>query len=155
MSDQAALMRAVVDAPADDAPRLILADWLDERGVDAAMLRRPGQLWAMNSLARVSVASVLYWRVERKRRNLFRVGELIGWRPVCSRDVAGSIIEPCHEMRVGDDGRWLCLWHTEGQKLWAVGNAIASIESHYLKRNKRRTDFEMKYGAEFELEERA
>jgi uncharacterized protein (TIGR02996 family) len=32
MSDHDALRRAVLDAPADDAPRLVYADWLDEHG---------------------------------------------------------------------------------------------------------------------------
>lgn len=32
MSHQAGLLRAVLDAPADDAPRLVYADWLDEHG---------------------------------------------------------------------------------------------------------------------------
>ncbi|HEY1065456.1 MAG TPA: TIGR02996 domain-containing protein, partial [Pirellulales bacterium] len=32
MSQQAALLRAVIAAPDDDAPRLIYADWLDEQG---------------------------------------------------------------------------------------------------------------------------
>jgi uncharacterized protein (TIGR02996 family) len=32
MSDRDALMRAVLDQPADDAPRLVLADWFEEHG---------------------------------------------------------------------------------------------------------------------------
>src|SRR3954469_21035380 len=32
MSDEAAFLRAIHEAPADDAPRLVYADWLDERG---------------------------------------------------------------------------------------------------------------------------
>jgi uncharacterized protein (TIGR02996 family) len=32
MTDDEAFIRAIVDAPGDDAPRLIYADWLDERG---------------------------------------------------------------------------------------------------------------------------
>lgn len=35
MSDRDALLRAIIDNPADDAPRLVYADWLDEHG-DAA-----------------------------------------------------------------------------------------------------------------------
>lgn len=34
MTDHDALVRAVCAAPLDDAPRLILADWLDEQGTD-------------------------------------------------------------------------------------------------------------------------
>src|SRR5688572_5456689 len=32
MSDRDALLRAIIDNPADDAPRLVYADWLDEHG---------------------------------------------------------------------------------------------------------------------------
>src|SRR5437660_10147305 len=32
LTDQALLLRAVLAAPDDDAPRLIFADWLEERG---------------------------------------------------------------------------------------------------------------------------
>jgi uncharacterized protein (TIGR02996 family) len=32
MTDRDALLRAICDAPDDDAPRLIYADWLDEHG---------------------------------------------------------------------------------------------------------------------------
>src|SRR5262245_62168156 len=32
MTDREVLWRAVIENPADDAPRLVLADWLDEQG---------------------------------------------------------------------------------------------------------------------------
>src|SRR4051812_49564005 len=32
MGDDDAFLRAIADAPADDAPRLVYADWLDEHG---------------------------------------------------------------------------------------------------------------------------
>jgi uncharacterized protein (TIGR02996 family) len=32
MTQEEAFLRAIIDHPADDAPRLIYADWLDERG---------------------------------------------------------------------------------------------------------------------------
>ena len=32
MTDREALYRAILDAPDDDAPRLVYADWLDEHG---------------------------------------------------------------------------------------------------------------------------
>src|SRR5687768_5562334 len=32
MTDDEPFIRAIVNAPADDAPRLVYADWLDERG---------------------------------------------------------------------------------------------------------------------------
>jgi uncharacterized protein (TIGR02996 family) len=36
MSDEAAFLRSIQDSPADDAPRLVYADWLDERGDTAS-----------------------------------------------------------------------------------------------------------------------
>lgn len=32
MTDRAALLRSIIEDPADDAPRLVMADWLDEQG---------------------------------------------------------------------------------------------------------------------------
>ena len=32
MSDHDALLRAICESPADDLPRLVFADWLEERG---------------------------------------------------------------------------------------------------------------------------
>jgi uncharacterized protein (TIGR02996 family) len=32
VTDDEAFIGAIVDAPGDDAPRLVYADWLDERG---------------------------------------------------------------------------------------------------------------------------
>jgi uncharacterized protein (TIGR02996 family) len=45
MSDRAGLLRAILEAPADDAPRLIFADWLEEKGWvgDGVHLRRAVQ----------------------------------------------------------------------------------------------------------------
>jgi uncharacterized protein (TIGR02996 family) len=41
MSDRAAMLRSILDAPEDDAPKLVYADWLDERGeVERASLIR-------------------------------------------------------------------------------------------------------------------
>jgi uncharacterized protein (TIGR02996 family) len=37
MSDEAAFLRTILDNPADDAPRLVYADWLDERGDDMSV----------------------------------------------------------------------------------------------------------------------
>src|SRR5687768_1094845 len=52
MSDRDALLRAIIDNPDDDAPRLVYADWLDEHGdpdlaefirlqIEIEALRRP------------------------------------------------------------------------------------------------------------------
>src|SRR4051794_7220031 len=34
MSERQAFLQAILDAPTDDAPRLVFADWLDEHGGD-------------------------------------------------------------------------------------------------------------------------
>ncbi len=36
MSDANALVAAILAAPADDLPRLVYADWLDEHGAEPA-----------------------------------------------------------------------------------------------------------------------
>jgi uncharacterized protein (TIGR02996 family) len=61
MSDHAALLRAILVDPADDAPRLVLADWLDENGeperaefirLDIAARRNPRSAASANVAAR-------------------------------------------------------------------------------------------------------
>jgi uncharacterized protein (TIGR02996 family) len=39
MTDRDALMRAILDQPADDTPRLAFADWLEEHGGTAGAAR--------------------------------------------------------------------------------------------------------------------
>lgn len=39
MNDRAAFLAAILDAPDDDAPRLVYADWLDEQGGNGAFIR--------------------------------------------------------------------------------------------------------------------
>jgi uncharacterized protein (TIGR02996 family) len=46
MGDDEAFIRAIVDAPGDDAPRLVYADWLDERGDPRAAYLRAEVVWA-------------------------------------------------------------------------------------------------------------
>ena len=40
MNERDALLRAILTDPADDTPRLVLADWLDERGEYVAAARQ-------------------------------------------------------------------------------------------------------------------
>lgn len=49
MTDDEAFIRAIVDAPGDDAPRLIYADWLDERGDPRGEYLRVTVDWASRS----------------------------------------------------------------------------------------------------------
>jgi uncharacterized protein (TIGR02996 family) len=45
ISEASALLRAVVATKADDAPRQVLADWLEERGLPHAGLLRAAEPW--------------------------------------------------------------------------------------------------------------
>jgi uncharacterized protein (TIGR02996 family) len=71
MSDGDALLRAILDAPEDDAPRLVYADWLEEHGdadraafirVQVQLARLPGNDPARDRL--VQTESTL-WRLHR------------------------------------------------------------------------------------------
>jgi len=46
VTDDEAFLRAIVDAPGDDAPRLVYADWLDERGDPRGAYLREEAAWA-------------------------------------------------------------------------------------------------------------
>jgi uncharacterized protein (TIGR02996 family) len=46
MRDEDAFLRAIAAAPADDAPRLVYADWLDERGDPRGIYLRAELKWA-------------------------------------------------------------------------------------------------------------
>ncbi|MBO0700289.1 MAG: TIGR02996 domain-containing protein [Zavarzinella sp.] len=45
MTNDEAFIRAIVDAPGDDAPRLVYADWLDERGDPRGAYMRATVIW--------------------------------------------------------------------------------------------------------------
>jgi len=66
MTDADALLRAILDAPEDDAPRLVYADWLDEQGDSgrAAFIRVQVQL------ARTPADDPAYARLAQTERNL-------------------------------------------------------------------------------------
>ncbi|HVK09257.1 MAG TPA: TIGR02996 domain-containing protein [Gemmataceae bacterium] len=46
VTDDEAFIRAIVSAPGDDAPRLVYADWLDERGDRRGAYLREETVWA-------------------------------------------------------------------------------------------------------------
>jgi uncharacterized protein (TIGR02996 family) len=46
VSDDEAFIRAIVDRPGDDLPRLVYADWLDERGDPRGEYLRAEMVWA-------------------------------------------------------------------------------------------------------------
>jgi uncharacterized protein (TIGR02996 family) len=74
MTDDEAFIRAIVDNPGDDAPRLIYADWLDERGDPRGEYLRAEVEWAKDRSAQsmdlprktnASIDSVWLARVSR------------------------------------------------------------------------------------------
>jgi uncharacterized protein (TIGR02996 family) len=81
MNDEAAFMAAILAAPDDDAPRLVFADWLDERGDRRAewirLTVRRDQLTRGPSAREDLVARKLAWtemdRITRRLRQLAAV----------------------------------------------------------------------------------
>src|SRR5689334_1385738 len=68
MPDRDAFIRAIIENPDDDAPRLIYADWLDERG-DAA---RAEFIRVQCQLCDTTLAAEERMRLERRERSLLR-----------------------------------------------------------------------------------
>lgn len=61
-TDHEALAQAVYESPDDDAPRLILADYLDESGLSGGdQLRVPGQLVIEEVTGQTQVEFLLLW----------------------------------------------------------------------------------------------
>lgn len=132
-TDLEALLASVVASPSDEAPRLVLSDWLEERGEKLAyMLRKPGQLYAQPSLTGRRVSSVLYWRVGRMDeylapRKLLRMGELGGFRFGC-----GTLRGGCNSPFVWLPSVWVCTQHsTRDRKYRALGQGLKSFESRH------------------------
>jgi uncharacterized protein (TIGR02996 family) len=96
-----AFLRAIFENPGDDAPRLIYADWLDERGdSDRAELIRVSQ-----AMRRVPVFSDDYWRL-KVRRNQLRPRCPADWLAATGYD--GSRYDPLYRDGIPPDwkGRW-------------------------------------------------
>ena len=92
MNERDALMRAILTDPADDTPRLVFADWLEENGegARAEFIRLQIQLERMprgrtTVLGRPCVGEVPEWRVacrlKLRERELFEA-HAAGWVPV-------------------------------------------------------------------------
>ena len=102
MTDHAALLRAILDGPEDEAPRLVYADWLDEhRDPDRAEFIRV-QL-RMDALWPINVARCLCGLKARKEPDL------------------GSLRET--RLLTADEHRAGCMWHRLGVRaleLWSA-----------------------------------
>jgi uncharacterized protein (TIGR02996 family) len=66
MSEADALLRAILDAPEDDAPRLVYADWLDEQGESA----RAAFIRVQVQLARLSADDPSHSRLAQTEQTL-------------------------------------------------------------------------------------
>ena len=137
------LLLAFAQDPEDAAPRLILADWLEENGERLArLLRRPGHLWALDLLSRYDVGSVLYWRREPRgrARRLLRLGELAGWRPDREQGKKyPAVYVPGRGWRLG----WYAALEAPNRLIncFAIGNAIKAAEVKYLRRQSNKPLF--------------
>jgi uncharacterized protein (TIGR02996 family) len=94
LSDEAAFLNAILANPEDDAPRLVYADWLDERG-DPASEAKAAFLRALAVLARPGGQGRHWRRVCQSARNLDN-----DWLAV----VGKMPIEACPKTRC--PGRW-------------------------------------------------
>lgn len=121
--DGEAMARAVLDDPDDAAPRLILADWHEERGTDAAALRADGSVmlsyWdydAAGNLSQILVPdrAVAYW--VPIRLGAFRLC-VTGKVPRCGR----GRCDPYHPWSIAPAG----LWIFGGWKCWRCAVAAA------------------------------
>jgi uncharacterized protein (TIGR02996 family) len=108
----AALLRAVLDAPDDDVPRLVYADWLDEHGDEAARARA-NLIRVQCSLARLTDSAPEREALERRERELL-AGHAAAW-------LAG-----------------LPTWAVpRGQLKWAAGKEGRDVEEHRWARFRR------------------
>ena len=85
MTDDDAFLQAVVAAPGDDAPRLVYADWLDERGDPRGAYLRAEIAWAQGDRT-------------AGHDHLIRVGELLDpiWVARITRPPAGVCCDKVH-----------------------------------------------------------
>lgn len=96
MTDEGAFLRAILANPADDLPRLVYADWLDEQQTDETSRKA--------EFLRVTVALVNEARERHRRKLEKRLKELArylptDWLPVVSRLVLENCPQAVHPLR--------------------------------------------------------
>lgn len=107
------LLATVYARPDDHAPRLVFADWLEERGGEwgqyqAAVLRRPGR-WRMCSEPCRQRVSLTWEADDGDTVQLPDAAALVGCdRKGCGRDV--------YLLLERSAGRWLCEEHRPGRR---------------------------------------
>jgi uncharacterized protein (TIGR02996 family) len=110
MNDEAAFLAAIRAAPKDSAPRLVFADWLDERGDPRCELVRIEE-----EMRRLPVYSDRFWQL-KPRRNELRAQATPDWLEAMGY---GTDCQPTFRHGVPDDwkGRWRLIrefyerWH--------------------------------------------
>ena len=107
-SDREAFMQAILDAPDDDTPRLIFADWLDEHGeaeraefirVQCELAKHPGMNCGVMYCSERDAGGLCdsctrYKALRRREAELFKslgANPCMPRRTVFSRDAAGRI----------------------------------------------------------------
>jgi uncharacterized protein (TIGR02996 family) len=119
VTEEEALLRAIDASPADQLPRLVYADWLDDRGDPRAEFVRLAcqQVAAARRLAELRAALPPGWvdRVEPLRHLV-----VIYRMPLLGAEVGGAAIR---ELRVRDGERVAA-----GQSLFVVETDMAFIE---------------------------
>ena len=133
MNEMDALLCCCVTSPGDDAPRLVLADWMEERekySLGECPLRLRGYWWLIPDQTRLQVASVVYWRTPKgANRVLHRIGSVIDFRVEC----AGNWGHSAAKTWMGGPYGWRCGNHGHATTdLWVVGNAVLSAESEFI-----------------------
>jgi uncharacterized protein (TIGR02996 family) len=127
IDDERAFLAAIRAHPSDRTPRLVYADWLEDRGDPRAELVR-----VCEAMRRVPVFSGEYWRL-KARRNQLRAGCPADW--LAATGYNGSDYDPIFRDGVPDDwkGRWRLIrefterWH--GISLDDVGGRSDEVRS--------------------------
>ncbi len=111
MSERDAMLAAILADPDDDGPRLVFADWLDERGKGAGCLREPGQ-WRLENTPIMLDMLCLVWEPDDllhwKPRNLGPVPAQMDCQEVGVLGLCGRVA------RRRLPGRWVCAFHYWG-----------------------------------------
>jgi uncharacterized protein (TIGR02996 family) len=122
MSEDEAFIRAIVDSPGDDTPRLVYADWLDDRADPRGPYLR-AELETVNSLR--SREDLL---VTVEERDELSVGLDTVWVARVSRPPVGAC---CDQLEFVNSGPQLCEADVEGAER-AVGLEITGAHRAFL-----------------------
>jgi uncharacterized protein (TIGR02996 family) len=95
MNDEEALFQAILDAPEDDAPRLVYADWIEERGQP----ERAEFIRVQIELARLPAGSSTTTRLKVRERQLLEEHKEAWVEPLMPLAFTGCSDDPCEFSR--------------------------------------------------------